>query len=125
MSPGKDQDYFCDGMAEEILNALTGINGLRVAARSSAFRFKGADRDLREIGRALDVSMVLEGSVRTSGNRLRVTAQLNHVKTGYQVWSRRYDRGVEDLFETQDEIAADIVAALRPELGEAAAPRVA
>jgi len=124
MSPGKDQDYFCDGMAEEILNALTGISGLRVAARSSAFRFRGGDRDLREIGRALDVSLVLEGSVRTSGNRLRVTAQLNDVGTGYQVWSRRYDRNVEDLFDTQDEIAADIVATLRPELGEAAAPRL-
>jgi TolB-like protein len=124
MSPGKDQDYFCDGMAEEIINALTGIEGLRVAARSSAFRFKASERDLREVGRALDVSMVLEGSVRTAGNRLRVTAQLNEVRSGYQIWSRRYDRNVEDVFATQDEIAADIVAALRPELGDAAAPRV-
>jgi len=124
MSPGKDQDYFCDGMAEEIINALTGIEGLRVAARSSAFRFKAAERDLREVGRALDVSMVLEGSVRTAGSRLRVTAQLNEASSGYQVWSRRYDRSMEDVFATQDEIAADIVASLRPELGAAAAPRV-
>jgi len=124
MSPGKDQEYFCDGMAEEIINALTGIEGLRVAARSSAFRFKAGERDLREVGRALDVSMVLEGSVRTAGSRLRVTAQLNEVRSGYQVWSRRYDRSMEDVFATQDEIAADIVTALRPELGDAAAPRV-
>jgi TolB-like protein len=124
MSPGKDQDYFCDGMAEEIINALTGIEGLRVAARSSAFRFKAGEHDLREVGRALDVSMVLEGSVRTAGSRLRVTAQLNEVRSGYQVWSRRYDRSMDDVFATQDEIAADIVTALRHELGDAAAPRV-
>jgi len=124
MSPGKDQDYFCDGMAEEIINALTGIEGLRVAARSSAFRFRAGEHDLREVGRALDVSMVLEGSVRTAGSRLRVTAQLNEARSGYQVWSRRYDRSMDDVFATQDEIAADIVAALRPELGDAAAPRL-
>jgi serine/threonine-protein kinase len=124
MSPGKDQDYFCEGMAEEIINALNGVAGLRVAARSSAFRFKAGERDLREIGRALDVSLVLEGSVRTAGNRLRVTAQLNEAHSGYQVWSRRYDRGLDDVFATQDEIAADIVKALAPDLGSDAAPLI-
>ena len=124
MSPGKDQAYFCEGMAEEIINALTGVAGLRVAARSSAFRFKAGERDLREIGRALDVSLILEGSVRTAGNRLRVTAQLNEAQSGYQIWSRRYDRGVDDVFATQDEIAADLVQALKPDLGSAAAPLV-
>ena len=124
MSPAKDQDYFCEGMAEEILNALTGIPNLRVAARSSAFRFKGSEHDLREVGRALEVNTVLEGSVRTSGKRLRVTAQLNHVDGGYQIWSRRYDRELEDVFAIQDEIALDIVQALKLELSDAESPRV-
>ena len=124
MSPGKDQDYFCVGMAEEIMNALTGIEGLRVAARSSAFRFKGGDHDLQAVGRALDVTTVLEGSVRTAGNRLRVTAQLNRVEGGFQIWSRRYDRELNDVFAIQDEIAADIVSALRPESNEAPHARV-
>jgi len=120
LSPAKDQDYFCVGMAEEIMTALTGIAGLRVAARSSAFRFKGGDHELRIVGQALDVKTVLEGSVRTAGQRLRVTAQLNQVEGGYQLWSRRYDRELADVFAIQDEIAADIVAALRLELAESA-----
>ena len=120
LSPAKDQDYFCVGMAEEIMNALTGIAGLRVAARSSAFRFKGGDHELRTVGQALDVKTVLEGSVRTAGHRLRVTAQLNQVAGGYQLWSRRYDRELDDVFAIQDEIAADIVEALRLELAESA-----
>ena len=124
MSPQKDQDYFCEGMAEEILNALTGIEGLEVAARSMAFRFKGGEHDLRKVGEALDVKTVLEGSVRTSGKRLRVTAQLNSVASGHQIWSRRYDRELDDVFAIQDEIAADIVEALRAELGDAEAPRI-
>ena len=124
MSPGKDQDYFCEGMAEEIMTALAGIQGLRVAARSSAFRFKGGDHDLREVGRSLEVKTVLEGSVRTAGKRLRVAAQLNAVDGGYQIWSRRYDRDMDDVFAVQDEISADIVNALRLELSDAEAPRV-
>ncbi|TDI35900.1 MAG: hypothetical protein E2P02_26730 [Acidobacteria bacterium] len=124
MSPGKDQDYFCEGMAEEIMTALAGIQGLRVAARSSSFRFKGGDHDLREVGRLLEVKTVLEGSVRTAGKRLRVTAQLNAVDGGYQIWSRRYDRDLDDVFAVQDEISADIVDALRLELSDAEAPRV-
>lgn len=124
VSPGKDQDYFCEGMAEEIMTALAGIQGLRVAARSSAFRFKGGDHDLREVGRSLEVKTVLEGSVRTAGKRLRVAAQLNAVDGGYQIWSRRYDRDMDDVFAVQDEISADIVNALRLELSDAEAPRV-
>jgi len=124
MSPGKDQDYFCEGMAEEIMNALASLPGLRVAARSSAFRFKGGEHDLRSVGQALDVRTVLEGSVRTAGSRLRVTAQLNEVDTGYQIWSRRYDRQMDDVFAVQDEIAADIVEALRIEVAETDSPRV-
>ena len=124
MSPAKDQEYFCEGVAEEILNALTGIPNLRVAARSSAFRFKGGEHDLREVGRALEVNTVLEGSVRTAGKRLRVTAQLNQVDGGYQIWSRRYDRELEDVFAIQDEIASDIVQALKLELSDAESPRV-
>ena len=124
MSPGKDHDYFCVGMAEEIMTALTGIPGLRVAARSSAFRFKGGDHDLHAVGQALDVKTVLEGSVRTAGSRLRVTAQLNQVDGGYQLWSKRYDRELNDVFAIQDEIAADIVEALRLELADDGAGRV-
>jgi serine/threonine-protein kinase len=124
MSPGKDQDYFCEGMAEEIMSALTGVPGLRVAARSSAFRFRGGEHDLREVGKTLDVKTVLEGSVRTAGQRLRVTARLNQADGGYQIWSRRYDRELEDVFAIQDEIASDIVDALRLELSEADTPRV-
>jgi serine/threonine protein kinase/tetratricopeptide (TPR) repeat protein len=124
MSPGKDQDYFCEGMAEEIMNALANLPGLRVAARSSAFRFKGGGQDLRSVGQALDVKTVLEGSVRTAGSRLRVTAQLNEVVTGYQIWSRRYDRQMDDVFAVQDEIAADIVEALRIEVASAESPKI-
>src|SRR5262249_56413053 len=87
-----------------------------VAARSSAFRFRGGDLDIREIGKALDVAAVLEGSVRRSGNRLRVTAQLINVEDGYHVWSERYDREMADVFAIQDEIVAAIVQALAPAL---------
>jgi serine/threonine-protein kinase len=116
MSSQKDQDYFCEGMAEEIINALTQIEGLRVAARTSAFQFKGEAKDARQIGEALSVKTLLEGSVRTAGNRLRVTAQLINVDDGYHLWSQRYDRQMEDVFEIQDEIARSIVDALRIKL---------
>src|SRR5262249_1394538 len=87
MSADAANQYFSDGLAEELISALTRLPGLRVAARSSAFRFRGGDLDIREIGKALDVAAVLEGSVRRSGNRLRVTAQLINVEDGYHVWS--------------------------------------
>jgi len=124
MSQAKDQDYFCEGMAEEILSALAGVNGLRVAARSSTFRFKGTTQDIHEVGEALGVSKVLEGSVRTSGTRLRVTAQLINVADGYQLWSGRFDRDTADVFEIQDEIARAVVNALQMTLTEPASGKV-
>jgi TolB-like protein/Flp pilus assembly protein TadD len=123
MSQGKDQDYFCEGMAEEIISALSVITGLRVAARTSTFQFKGMNQDVRRIGQVLGVNMVLEGSVRTAGDRLRVTAQLVNVNDGYRVWSERYDRQMEDVFAIQDEIARSVAQALAGQLG--AQPTVA
>ena len=117
MSQGKDQDYFCEGMAEEILSALSEIPGLRVAARTSAFQFRGTNQDIRRIGQALGVANVLEGSVRTAGKRLRVTAQLIKAADGYRVWSERYDREMEDVFTIQDEIARSVAQALAMRLG--------
>jgi len=122
MSPAKDQDYFCEGMAEEILSALSGIRGLRVAARSSTFQFKGTTQDVRRIGETLGVNKILEGSVRTAGSRLRVTAQLVNVADGYQIWSARYDREMADVFAIQDEIARAVVEALKMELATPPGP---
>ncbi|HEY7187631.1 MAG TPA: protein kinase [Vicinamibacterales bacterium] len=113
MSAAKDQDWFCDGVAEEIINALTPLNGLRVAARASAFSFKGKGDDLRTIGRKLNVTTVLDGSVRRSGDRVRITVQLNDVADGFQLWSERYDRELKDIFDVQDEIAKAIAERLR------------
>jgi len=113
LSPAKDQDYFCDGIAEELLNALCGVSGLRVAARSSSFQFKGKPMDSREISRALGVSTLLEGSVRKAGNRVRVSAQLVNGNDGYQLWSETFDRGLEDIFAIQEEIAQAVVRALK------------
>jgi TolB-like protein/Flp pilus assembly protein TadD len=117
MSPQKDQDYFCEGIAEEIINALSKIEALHVASRSSAFAFKG-HQDVRKVGQQLGAGTVLEGSVRKSGNRLRISAQLINVANGYQLWSERYDRELEDVFAIQDEIAENIVRALRVVLSE-------
>ncbi len=116
MSAAKDQDWFCDGIAEEILNALTPLKGLRVAARTSAFSFKGKGEDLRSIGEKLNVTTVLEGSVRRAGDRLRITVQLSDVANGFQLWSERYDRELKDIFDVQDEIAKAIVDRLRVSL---------
>jgi TolB-like protein/tRNA A-37 threonylcarbamoyl transferase component Bud32/Flp pilus assembly protein TadD len=125
MSPGGDQEYFCDGITEEIINALVAVAGLKVAARTSSFSFKGADQDIRKIGDELGVAQVLEGSVRTAGNRLRVTAQLIEVTTGYHVWSDKYDRNLEDVFAVQDEISAAIVEALQMNMGDGSGPDAA
>ena len=126
MSPEKDQDYFCEGMAEEIINALTKLEGLKVASRTSAFQFKGQSQDIRRIGDALNVKTVLEGSVRTAGNRLRVMAQLIDIADGYHLWSERYDRQMDDVFDIQDEISLAIADALKIRLvGDGAAPKVA
>jgi len=116
MSQARDQGYFCEGVAEEILYALSRVEGLRVAARSSSFEFAGAGRDVREIGAKLDVETVLEGSVRRAGDRLRVTVELVDVANGFQRWSERFDRRVEDVFAIQDEIAERVAAALSAEL---------
>jgi serine/threonine-protein kinase len=116
MSAAKDQEWFGDGLAEEIINALTHIPGLKVIARTSAFAFKGQNTDVRQIAEALGVAHILEGSVRTSRDRLRVTAQLIIAADGSHLWSDRFDRQMTDVFDIQDEIAQAIASALRVEL---------
>ena len=113
MSERRDQEYFSDGLSEELLNLLSKVPGLQVAARTSAFSFKGRATDIPTIGRQLVVANVLEGSVRKSGNHLRVTAQLVRADNGYEVWSGIYDRDIGDVFRLQDEIAAEVVKALK------------
>jgi serine/threonine protein kinase/tetratricopeptide (TPR) repeat protein len=119
LSPQKDQEYFSDGLTEELITALSQVPGLRVAARTSSFQFKGQTPDVHEIGRKLGVGTVLEGSVRKSGNRLRVSTQLISVKDGYQLWSDSYDGDLADVFAVQEAIARSIVAALRVRLAPA------
>ena len=116
MSPEKDQEYFCDGITEEIINALTAVKGLKVVSRTSSFRFKEAAYDIREIGQQLGVKTVVEGSVRRLGSRFRITAQHIDVASGYHLWSQRFDREMADVFKVQDEIAQAIVENLREHL---------
>jgi TolB-like protein/Flp pilus assembly protein TadD len=116
MSAERNQEYFCDGIAEEIINALCCVRGLQVASRTSSFQFKGRAIDVREIGRSLGVTAVLEGSVRKSSERVRITAQLISSSDGFHLWSESFDRGLEDVFATQTEIARNIVNALRSNL---------
>jgi eukaryotic-like serine/threonine-protein kinase len=116
MSTDPDNEYFSDGLAEELINVLTKIKGIRVVARTSAFSFKGKEIDVREIGNKLNVNTVLEGSVRKAGNRLRITVQLINVEDGYYLWSERYDRELADIFAIQDEISLAIVERLKVEL---------
>jgi serine/threonine-protein kinase len=116
MSADPEQEYFCDGMAEELIDALTKIENLHVSARTSAFVFKGQKVDVREIGRKLNVEHVLEGSVRKAGNRLRITSQLIKVEDGYHSWSERFDRELDDVFVIQEEIATAIVEKLKVRL---------
>jgi serine/threonine protein kinase/Tfp pilus assembly protein PilF len=118
MSTDPENEYFADGMAEEIINALSKIQSLRVASRTVSFALKGKNEDLADVGRKLHVSTVLDGSVRRMGNRLRITAQLVNVADGYQLWSDRYDREMEDVFAIQDDISQSIVKALRVILSE-------
>jgi len=118
MSNDPENEFFSDGIAEEIINSLSKVKALRVAARTSSFAFKGRNEDIGDVGRKLKVQTVLEGSVRKAGNRLRVTSQLINVADGYHLWSERYDRQLEDVFAIQDEIAENIVRALRVVLGE-------
>jgi serine/threonine protein kinase/Tfp pilus assembly protein PilF len=116
ISADPEQDYFCDGMAEEIINALTHVESLRVVARTSAFAFKGKSVNIKQIGKELNVESVLEGSVRKAGNRLRITAQLISVADGYHLWSERFDRELDDIFTIQDEISFAIVDKLKVKL---------
>jgi serine/threonine protein kinase/Tfp pilus assembly protein PilF len=118
MSADPENEYFADGMAEEIINALSKIQSLRVASRTSSFAFKGKNEDIGEIGRKLKVSTVLEGGVRKMGNKLRITCELVNVADGYHLWSERYDREIEDVFEIQDDISQAIVKSLRVILSE-------
>jgi serine/threonine protein kinase len=116
LSETKDQEYFCDGMSEEILEALAKVEGLRVVARTSSFSFKGKSVNAREVGEKLNVANVLEGSLRRDGNRVRVTAELINTRTGFHLWTETYDRELEDVFALQDEITRSIVDALKIKL---------
>jgi serine/threonine-protein kinase len=116
MSPDPDSEYLGDGITEDVINALANLSGLRVIARTSAFAFKGKDTDLREVGRKLEVGRILDGSVRTAGTRLRVTVQLIDVDDGSYLWSERYDRNLDDIFAIQNDIAANVAAAVEVKL---------
>lgn len=116
MSPGKDQEYFSDGLSEELINSLSRVPGLKVVARSSAFQFKGKNEDPRTVGQKLGVANILEGSVRKEGNRVRITAELTKTSDGFQVWSETYDRDVSHIFAAQDEIAHAVTGELQLKL---------
>ncbi|MCW5969409.1 MAG: protein kinase [Blastocatellales bacterium] len=116
ISADGENEYFCDGLAEELLNALAKIDELKVAARTSAFSFKGKNTEAREIGKTLNVNTVLEGSVRKAGNRIRINVQLVNAADGYQLWAERYDREIKDIFDVQDEITLSVVDALKVKL---------
>jgi TolB-like protein/Tfp pilus assembly protein PilF len=118
MSPDQDDEYFSDGLSDEIINSLTNIGGFNVVSRTSSFAFKGTNLDIRSIGKRLSVDSVLEGSIRRAGNRLRVTAQLINVADGFHLWSDRYDSELEDVFAIQDEIAENVASALEIVLSE-------
>jgi serine/threonine-protein kinase len=113
LSPESDEEYFCDGLTDEIINALAQVEGLRVVSRTSSFQFKGKANDVRKIGEQLNVDTVLEGSVRKSGGKLRINVQLVKAADGYQVWSAAYDREVKEIFAIQEEISKSIVSAMR------------
>ncbi len=112
MSPHRDQGYFCEGVAEEILNALTKLQQLHVVARSSSFQYKDGAGDIRQIGSELGVRTILEGSVRKSDNRLRITAQLVKVSDGFHLWAKSFDEELKDVFEIQDKVATSIAESL-------------
>jgi len=120
MSPSHDHEYLCEGLAEELINALTQVDGLRVAARTASFQFRGKGEDIRTVGEQLKVEALLEGSVRKSDDRLRVTVQLIEVASGYHRWSHRFDGQFKDVFAMQDEIAESVATSLR---GDAVSPR--
>jgi TolB-like protein/Flp pilus assembly protein TadD len=113
LSPDRDQDYFCEGLADELINTLASLPNLHVASRTSSFRFKSTTLDIREVGQRLNVNTVLEGSVRKAGSNFRITTQLVSTVDGYQLWSRTYDRRLEDIFAVQEDIAQSTVKALK------------
>ena len=118
MSADRANEYFSDGLTEELTHALARLPSVRITARRSAFQFKERDRDIREIGRLLGAGKIVEGSVRKADDRLRITVQLVNVADGYQLWSEKYDRTISDVFALQEEIAGAICVALRGRLGE-------
>jgi TolB-like protein len=125
MSEKKDQEYFSDGLTEELLNSLSEINELQVAARTSAFSFKGTNTDIGTIARKLNVGAVLEGSVRRSAHTIRITAQLIDAATGFHLWSKTYDRDLGDVLKLQTEIATAVASALKVTNGVAGGDSVA
>jgi len=116
LSPGRDQEYFSDGLAEELINDLTKVSGLKVVGRSSSFQFRGRNEDLRSVGKKLGVANVLEGSIQREGDRVRIRAELVQVRDGFQLWAESYDRKIDDIFEMQDEIAGSVTGALQLKL---------
>src|SRR2546423_14823340 len=114
MSPQKDDEYFSDGISEEVISALANVDGVRVVSRTSAFAFKGKNVSVRKIGEELAVATVLEGSVRRQGNEVRIVAQLINAADGYHLWSKTYDRKLKNVFAVENELATAIADALRP-----------
>ena len=122
MSPEPEQDYFCDGISEEITNSLTRVSGLNVIARTSAFHFKGASLDIREVGQRLGADLVIEGSVRKAGEQLRITAQAIQTESGHHIWSETFRRELQDVFAIQEEIAQSVADLLRLHMPEVQGP---
>ena len=118
MSPEPDQEYFCDGISEEIINSLTHVSGLNVIARTSAFQFKSASVDIREVGHRLDADILIEGSVRKAGDKLRITAQAVQTESGHHLWSETFRRELKDVFAIQEEIAQSVAGLLRLHMPE-------
>jgi TolB-like protein len=125
LSPGKDNAYFSDGITDELITTLTHVDGIHVAARTSAFAYRDERSDVREVGRRLGVATVLEGSVRKMGGKIRITAQLANAADGYQLWSESYDREMTDVFAIQEDISREIVSVLRGRLVPAPPVRIA
>jgi serine/threonine-protein kinase len=123
MSPDPEQDYFCDGISEEIINSLTHVAGFKVVARTSAFQFRGMSIDIREVGRRLNADVVIEGSVRKAGAQLRITGQAIQTQSGHHLWSETYGRELKDVFAIQEEIAQSVAGLLRVHMADAR-PRV-
>jgi adenylate cyclase len=121
MSPEPEQEYFCDGMTEEIINSLTQTRGLNVIARTSAFQFKGASVDIREVGRRLGADVVIEGSVRKAGEQIRITAQAIQTESGHHLWSEAFSREFKDVFAIQEQIAQSVTSLLRVHMPSARA----